>query len=161
AGRRAVVLVAAERQAHAVRRRLCVERAAPQFLAGVLFARPVHLARELLARSGTVRLAGWEDVRRLRILELFDSAALADPLRSFTVEHLRSGQGSADPFARTIADLEASGLDAPLAAAVAERLAGHDPLAADRLHDVAVAWHAADEHTPLMATGAQALAAAA
>jgi hypothetical protein len=161
AGRRAVVLVAAERQAHAIRRHVCVERGQPAHLAGVLFLRPVDLARELIVRAGTVRIPGWEQVRRLRVLRLFESAALADTLRYFNAEQLRSGQGYVDAFVRTIADLEASGLDVALAAAVARRLSGDDALAADRLHDVAITWEAADEAAAPRATSAQVLARAA
>jgi RecB family exonuclease len=143
-GRRAVVLVAAERLAHAIRRHVCIERAHPESLAGVLFWRPVDLAREVLVRSGSVRTTGWEPVRRLRILHVFESGALADQLRYFSAEQLRSGQGYVDAFAHTIADLEAAGLDAPLALSIAGRLASEDRLAADRLHDVAVTWQTVD-----------------
>jgi len=159
-GRRAVVLVAAERQAHAIRRHLCVERAHPEHLAGVLFLRPVELARELLLRAGTVCMPGWEDVRRLRVLHLFETGTLTDQLRYFTAEQLRSGQGYVDAFSRTIADLEGSGLDATLALRVAERLSRQDRAAADRLHDVAVTWQAADAGARTAATTAQVLAAA-
>ncbi|MBI5628203.1 MAG: hypothetical protein HY953_04735, partial [Candidatus Rokubacteria bacterium] len=157
-GRRAVVLVAAERQAHAIRRHLCAELARPEYLAGVLLVRPVEFARELLLRAGTVRVPGWEDVRRLRILHLFESAALSAQLRYFSADQLRSGQGYVDAFARTIADLEASSLDAALALEVAGRLSDHDRLAADRLHDVAVTWQAADAGATNRATTAQVLA---
>ncbi len=161
AARRAVVLVAAERQAHAIRRHVCVELARPDVLAGVLFVRPAELAREIILRSGRVRLPGWEDVRRLRILQLFESAALANDLRYFSADQLRSGQGYVDAFAHTIADLEASGLDAALALAVAQRLERRDPLAADRLHDVAVTWQAADAGEGVRATTPRLLAEAA
>lgn len=159
-GRRAVVLVAAERQAHAIRRHICIERALPAHLAGVLFLRPVEFARELILRAGAVRIPGWEEVRRLRILQLFESGALMNTLRYFSAEQLRSGQGYVDAFARTMADLEASGLDAALAAAVARRLSGEDQLAADRLHDVAVTWEVADQGASPLATTAQLLAEA-
>jgi RecB family exonuclease len=156
----AVVLVAAERQAHAIRRLVCVERGRPDCLAGVRFLRPVELARELLVRAGTLRVLGWEDVRRLRILQLFESMALADELRYFSAAQLRSGQGYVDAFARTIADLEASGLDAPLALAVAQRLETRDRFAADRMYDVAAVWQAADAGAAPRATTPQVLAAA-
>ncbi|MFI5398113.1 MAG: PD-(D/E)XK nuclease family protein [Candidatus Binatia bacterium] len=159
--RRAVVLVAAERQAHAIRRHVCVERERPEQLAGVLFLRPVEFARELLVRAGHVRTAAWEDVRRLRVLELFESGMLAGSLRYFNAEQLRSGQGYVDAFARTITDLEASGLDASLAVAVADGLAGQDRQAADRLHDVAITWEAADANRGIAATDAQLLTEAA
>jgi RecB family exonuclease len=159
--RRVVVLVAAERQAHAIRRHVCVELARPDVVAGVLFVRPVELARQILVRSGRVRVPGWEGVRQLRILQLFDSAALANDLRYFSAEQLRSGQGYVDAFARTIADLEASGLDAALALAVAQRLEQRDQLAADRLHDVAVTWQAADAGESERATTPRLLAEAA
>jgi len=158
--RRAVVLVAAERHAHAIRRLVCVDRARPEHLAGVWFVRPVEFAREVLLRAGTVRVSGWEAVRRLRILQLFESAALAGTLRYFNTDQLRSGQGYVDAFAHTIADLEASGLDAALALRVAERLARGDAFAGDRLHDVAVTWEAADQAAGGRATHAQLLAEA-
>ena len=159
-GRRAVVLVPAERQAHAVRRFLCVDRNRPQALTGVLFLRPPELAREVLMRAARARLHGWTEVRRLHIFQLFESAALREQLRYFTVEQLRSGRGYAEAFARTIADLEAGGMDPKLAAAVAERIAQQDRRSADRLHDVAVAWEAADASRSLLATTAQLLAEA-
>jgi RecB family exonuclease len=142
--RRALVLVGAERQAHAIRRHICVELGQPQLLAGVLLTRPVELAREIVARSGRMLMPDWEDVRRLRILQLFESATLAHELRYFNADQLRSGQGYVDAFARTIADLEASGLDVALARTAAQQLERRDPLAADRLHDVAAVWQAAD-----------------
>jgi len=159
-GRRALVLVAAERQAHAVRRHLCVERSRPDLLAGVLFLRPADFARELLVRAGTLRASGWEEVRRLRILQLFESGALKGTLRYFDADQLRAGQGYVDAFARTIADLEASGLDAALALAVADRLPRHEETAAHRLHDVAATWQAADAAATTLATTAQMLAQA-
>ena len=157
-GRRAVVLVAAERQAHAIRRHVCIGCGRPQDLAGVLFLRPVELARELLIRAGRVSRPGREDVRRLRILRLFESGALAGGLRYFNAEQLRSGQGYVDAFARTIADLEASGLHAELMTAISERIAAVDQRSADRLHDVAVTWQAADAERGISASTAQLLA---
>lgn len=159
--RRAVVLVAAERQAHAIRRHVCVERRQPALLAGVLFLRPADFARELLVRAGQVRRADWEDVRRLRLLNLFDAGALVGTLRYFTAEQLRAGQGYVDAFARTIADLELSGLEASLLLAMAERMSDRDPRAADRLHDVAITWLAADAGRGISSTAAQLLAEAA
>ncbi|MFQ5667641.1 MAG: PD-(D/E)XK nuclease family protein [Candidatus Binatia bacterium] len=159
-GRRAVVLVPAERHAHAIRRYVCVERAHPAHLAGVLFLPPVEFARELLLRAGTVRRPGWEAVRRLRILQLFASETLGAQLRYFKATQLCSGRGYGDAFARTIAELEASGLDVPGTHAVARQLAREDQRAADRLHDVAVIWQAADAGAGTRATGTQVLAAA-
>lgn len=159
--RRAVVLVAAERQAHAIRRHVCLELARPHLLAGVRFLRPVELAREALVRSGRVRLLGWEVVRRLRIVQLFESCALADELHYFSAAQLRSGHGYVEAFARTIADLEAGGLEVDLAVAVAQRLSRRDRMAADRLHDVAVTWRAADAGARVRGTTAQVLAEAA
>jgi RecB family exonuclease len=160
-GRCAVVLVAAERQAHAVRRHVCVECGRPQDLAGVLFLRPVEFARELLIRAGRIYRPGGEDMRRLRILQLFESGALATALRYFNAEQLRSGQGYVDAFARTIADLEASGLDADLVTAISERIAVVDQRGADRLHDVGVTWQAADAKRGISTSTAQLLAEAA
>jgi RecB family exonuclease len=159
--RRALVLIAAERQAHAVRRHVAVELAKPEWLAGVRFSRPVAVAREIVLRYGRVRVPGWEEVRRLRILQLFESTALAPALRYFNVAQLCSGQGYVDAFARTIGDLEASGLDVALARSVAQQLETRDPLAAHRLHDVAVVWEAADAGEHVLATSAQLLAEAA
>ena len=156
AGGRAVVLVAAERQAHAIRRHLCIERGCLEDLAGVLMLSAPEFARELLVRTACVRRPGWEDLRRLRILHLFQSGALAGQLRYFNPEQLRSGHGYVDAFAHTIADLEASGLDAELSAAVAQRIALDDIGGADRLHDVVVTWKAADAErgTAAIATAA-------
>ena len=159
--RRALVLVAAERQAHAVRRHVAVELQKPEWLTGVRFSRPAAAARDILLRCGHVRLPGWEEVRRLRILQLFESAALAGELRYFNAEQLCSGQGYVDAFARTIGDLEASGLDAALAHSVAQTLEAQEPLAARRLHDVAVVWQAADAGERMLATSAQVLIEAA
>jgi RecB family exonuclease len=159
--RRAVVLVAAERQAHALRRHVCIDCGRPRDLAGVLLLRPVELARELLIRAGRVCRPGQEDVRRLRILRLFESGALAGDLRYFNAEQLRSGQGYVDAFASTIADLEASGLQPELMAAISERIAGEDRRSADRLHDVAVTWQAVDTDRGTRVSSAQLLAQAA
>jgi RecB family exonuclease len=157
AGRHAVVLLGAERQAHALRRHVCVELDRPQLLAGVLLLRPVELAREILVRAGHVRLPGWEAIRRLRILHLFASAALADELRYFSANQLSAGHGYVEAFARTIADLEESGLDAALARTIAGTLATEDPFAAGRLHDVALTWSRADHDRATRATTAQLL----
>ena len=127
----------------------------------MLFLRPVELARELLIRAGRVCRPGREDVRRLRILQLFESGALAGDLRYFNAEQLRSGQGYVDAFARTIADLEASGLHAELVTAISERIAAVDQRSADRLHDVAVTWQAADADRGISASTAQLLTEAA
>jgi RecB family exonuclease len=156
-GRRAVVLVAAERQAHAIRRHICIECSRPQDLTGVLFLRPLELARELLLRAGRVCRPGHEDVRRLRILHLFESRALAGDLRYFSAEQLRSGQGYVDAFARTIADMEASGLSAELLAGISQHTAAADQRGADRLRDVALTWQAADAGRGSSASTAQLL----
>ena len=142
--RQGVILTASERQAHAVRRFICTQAGEPQLLAGVRFARPVELARELLMRAGRVRRPGWQEIRRLHILRLFEAESLAPQLRYFKSEQLRAGAGYSEAFARTIADLEASGLDAPFATALAQRLAHDDRRMAERLHDVAITWAAAD-----------------
>jgi len=159
--RRAVVLVQAERQAHAIRRHLCVTRQEPQLLAGVLFLRPAQYARELLTRAGRVRIPGWEDLRRLRLVNVFDSGALAGRLRYFTVDQLGSGPGYVEAFTRAIADLESSGLDPSLARTVAERIATTDRRFADRLHDVAIIWEAADNSRGAGRTASQLLTEAA
>lgn len=142
--RRAVVLVPSERHAHAVRRYVLAERKRPQDLAGVLFTRPAAFAHDILARAGRVSLSGWEAIRRLRILKLFENDQLIDDLAYFSLTQLRSGQGYADAFAHTIGELEASGLDAATCIAVAQRLAVDDKRNGDRLHDVAAVWAAAD-----------------
>jgi RecB family exonuclease len=160
-GRRAVVLVAAERQAHAIRRHICIQCGRPQDLAGVLFLRPLELARELLLRAGHVCRLGREDVRWLRILHLFESRALAGDLRYFNAEQLRSGQGYVDAFARTIADMEASGLSAELLTAISQHIAAADQRGADRLRDVASTWQAADAGRGSSASTAQVLSEAA
>jgi RecB family exonuclease len=158
--RRAVVLVPAERYAHAIRRRVLVERGRPADLAGVVFTRPAELARDLLARAGRVVAPGWEAVRRLRVLDLFDRGALRT-LEYFKREQLRSGHGYAVAFARTIEELEAAGLDAALCSRVAAQLQREEDPNADRLHDVAEVWAAADKERNSRASTAQLLAAAA
>jgi len=160
-GRRAVVLVGAERQAHALRRHVCVGLDRPQLLAGVLLLRPVELAREILVRAGRVRLPGWEAIRRLRILHLFASTALANELRYFNPDQLRAGHGYVEAVARTIADLEGSGVDATLALTIADAWAAAEPFAAGRLHDVALTWARADHDRGARATTAQLLTEAA
>jgi RecB family exonuclease len=160
-GRRAVVLVASERQAHAIRRHLGAELERPGDLAGVLLLRPAEFARELLIRAGRVRRPGWERIRPLRVLALFESGSVAPALRYFDAEQLRSGQGYVDAFARTIDDLEASGLTAPGGLQLSAHIGADDRVAADRLHDVAVIWEAADAGRAAQATPAQLLAEAA
>jgi RecB family exonuclease len=160
-GRRAVVLLGSERQAHALRRHVCVELGRPDLLAGVLLLRPADLARETLARAGRVRLPGWEATRRLRILHLFASAALAGELRYFTPDQLRTGHGYGEAFTRTIDALEDSGLDADLARTVADALSVEDPFTAGRLHDVALTWARADHDRGTRATVAHVLGEAA
>jgi len=127
----------------------------------VLFLRPLELARELLLRAGQVCRPGHDDVRRPRILHLFESRALAGELRYFNAEQLRSGQGYVDAFARTIADMEASGLSAELLTASSQRIAAADQRGADRLHDVALTWQAADAGRGSSASTAQVLTEAA
>jgi RecB family exonuclease len=159
--RRAVVLVPSARHAHAVRRYILVERRRPQDLAGVAFARPAELARDVLARAGRVSLDGWEAVRRLRILKLFEGSELERRLAYFNPTQLRSGQGYADAFARTIGELEASGLDAASCSDVARRLLAQDQSNGKRLADVALVWAAADAERGERATAPMLLDAAA
>jgi RecB family exonuclease len=154
-----VVLTASERQAHAIRRFACVERSRPDLVAGVRFLRPADFACELLLRSGRVRRPGWEPMRRLRILQLFDGELLR--LRYFNTAQLRNGRGYANAFARTIGDLEAGGLEATLTERIAATLASQEALASDRLRDVAITWQAADAERGASATAAQLLAEAA
>lgn len=152
---RAVVLVPAERHAHAIRRSVLVDRQSPEDLAGTLFIRPVEFARNILARAGRVVAPGWEGVRRLRILDLFDRAQLAGQLRYFKSDQLRSGQGYAVAFSRTIEELEASGVDVELCARVAADLEREDEGNGRRLHDVAAVWAAVDHERHGRASTAQ------
>jgi len=159
--RRGVVLVANERQAHAVRRDLCVERGCAGALAGIVFLRPGEFARELLIRAGVVRRPGWEEVRRLRILQQLESEALEGQLRYFSPAQLRSGHGYVDAFARTIADLEAAGLTVASALSISARLAPTNRAASDRLHDVVRLWEAAEADATVRVTTARMLSDAA
>lgn len=158
---RAVVLVPSERHAHATRRHVIVERQRPQDLAGVLFIRPVELARDVLARAGRVRYPGWEALRRLRILKLFEDREVAGLLAYFNADQLRSGQGYADAFAHTIEELEESGLDPQLCADVADRLREENRRNGDRLHDLAAVWSVADGERGAHVTTPQTLTEAA
>ncbi len=142
---RATVLLPAERHAHALRRHVCTVLREPQLLAGVRILRPAELARELIVRRGTPCRSGWEGIRRLRIAQCFESSpTLAADLQYFRPEQLRGGRGYAEAFARTIVDLESSGIDRHLALALSVQLATRDPGAATRLHDVAVVWESVD-----------------
>lgn len=158
---RAVVLIASERHAHAIRRHVLVDRQRPQDLAGVLLTRPAELARNILARCERVALGGWEGIRRLRILTLFETEELKGKLAYFNATQLRSGQGYADAFAHTIDELEASGLDPATCALAAQQLAGEDGRNGERLSDVAVVWAAADAERGDRATMASVLGDAA
>lgn len=144
--RRAVVLVASERHAHALRRYLCVERRAPDLAAGVLFMRAATLANEILIAAGSSPppIAEGGQRRRLRLLELFLSSALDRRLRYFDSQQLRSSLGYATAFARAIHDLEASQLNAEQLLSLVPALEADDESDARRLHDVALAWRQAD-----------------
>lgn len=155
--RRAVVLTPSERHAHAIRRHVVVERQRPGDLAGVLFTRPAEFARQLLVRGGQVVPPGWEAIRRMRILTLLAEHALDGKLEYFDATQLRSGQGYAVAFSRTIEELEASGVDAEMCAEVAARLLRENERSGKRLHDVAVVWAAADRERGSRATTAQLL----
>ncbi len=157
---RAVVLLPSERHAHALRRYVCVQLQEPRLLAGTMLLRPVDLAREIVVRSGQACAAGWEEIRRLRILHIFESTQLAASLRYFNLEQLRSGRGYADAFARTIGDLESSGIEFDRALDLAGELAAADESAAMRLHDVAVVWRAVDAGQRQCRSSAETLALA-
>ncbi len=159
--RRVVALVPAERHAHVVRRRLCVEADHPEHLAGVLFLHPAEFARTLLLHAGVVRSPGWEDVRLVRLRQLFEAGTLDGRLRYFRADQLRSGRGYADAFGRTILDLEGSGLDAAHAAVLASQLRSRDATAGDRVHDVSVVWQAADTDCGMRRTASAILCEAA
>jgi len=159
---RATVLLPAERHAHALRRYVCTVLREPQLLAGVTLLRPVDLAREVVVRGGVSCAAGWEDMRRLRIGHIFESTtALTAELQYFNREQLRSGRGYADAFARTIGDLEDSGLECSDTLSLAQSLTAHEASTAMRLNDVAVVWRAADASTRQMLSAAEILARAA
>ncbi len=157
--RRGVVLVPAERVAHGLRRRVCVELGEPGLLAGVRLLPPVAFAREVLARAGIATAPGGEALRRLRILAVLQAGGLE--LQYFRAEQLRAGRGYTDAFSRAIADLERSGLSASDAERVAEGLIDSDRLAARRLRDLAVVWRAAEGADPVPSTDGQILQAAA
>ena len=158
---RAVVLAPGARLAHAIRCHACVTLAAPGLLAGVRLLRPIDLARDILARAGLPARPGGDAVRRARLLALFSRGTLTGTLRYFSAEQLATGHGFVNAFARTIADLEAAGLDPDELDVVAEALAPDDPLAGHRLQDVAATWRAVDEADGAPTTGPQVLVAAA
>ena len=161
AARRVVALVPTERHAHTVRRRLCVEADHPERLVGVHFLQPAEFARTLLLHAGVARAPGWEDVRLVRLRQLLDAGSLDGRLRYFRADQLRAGRGYADAFARTILDLEGSGLQAADAATLAAHLRSRDATAGDRLHDVAAVWQAADADRGACCTAASTLREAA
>lgn len=159
---RATVILPAERHAHALRRHVCAVLHEPQLLAGVRIFRPVDFARELIVRSGHPCRVGWEAIRRLRIAQCFESSAtLAAELHYFRLEQLRGGRGYAEAFARTIGDLENSGMDRQWALVLALQLASRDPGAAKRLHDVAVVWDVVDSDQRQILSNAELLCRAA
>jgi hypothetical protein len=103
---RRVVVVPNERVAHALRRRL-LERERHASLAGTLFANLSTLAQEILVCAGVRFRTGEEGLRVARVGGLLKHPP---PLRYFDPEVLRTTPGWDDAFARSITELEATGL---------------------------------------------------
>ncbi len=124
-------LVPRERVALALRREL-LRVGRPDVLAGTRFLTPVAAAIEVLRAAGVAFEPGAEALRPARLLALFRRGL---PLEHFPLDLLTERPGWAEAFARTLEDLEATGLRP-------------DTLAASesaRLRDVAAIWRAVDE----------------
>jgi hypothetical protein len=126
------VLVPRESAAHSLRRELLRGGHARE-LAGTRFVASAAAAIEVLHAAGIDFVPGEEALRRSRTLALLRDGL---PLAHFPLDLLRSKPGWDEAFARTIADLEGSGLRP-------DHLDG--PGASARLRDVAAVWRALDE----------------
>jgi len=127
-----IVLVRRERIAHGLRRDL-IRNGCGNVLAGTRFVPLSAAAAEVLRNAGKRFRSGEEDLRAARLSGLFRSQM---QLRHFSRELLCSKPGWEEAFARTISDLEGSGL-CPEDLDVSLRSAP--------LQDVAAIWRAADE----------------
>lgn len=157
--RRAIVLTANERLAHAIRHEICVSRGRADLTAGVTFLRPVALARQVLARAGVVRTLGWESLRAARVLQNRHDDSWAGKLQYFDCAQLQRGAGYVDALIEAIGELEWGGLTPTALESVARQLTD-DPRAAARLRDLATIWRHADRDQEHAATTAQVLVAA-
>jgi len=126
------VLVPWEPVAHALRREL-IRAGRAQALAGTRFVPVAAAAIEVLQAAGIDCVPGEEALRPARVQALL-RAGLS--LAHFPLELLRSRPGWDEAFARTMTDLEGTGLRP-------DDLEG--PAAPTRLRDVAVVWRALDE----------------
>jgi hypothetical protein len=127
-----IVLVRRERIAHGLRRDL-IRNGYGNVLAGTRFVPLSAAAAEVLRNAGTRFRSGEEDLRAARLSGLFRSQM---QLRHFSRELLCSKPGWEEAFARTISDLEGSGLR-PEDLDVSVQSAP--------LQDVAAIWRAVDE----------------
>jgi superfamily II DNA/RNA helicase/RecB family exonuclease len=124
-----LVVVPDEAHAHAIRRELARgERSG--LLVGTRFITSARLAEEIVIAGGATFETGEEDARPARLRSLFRNPPA---LRYFRADQLRETPGWEYAFARTIGDLESSGL-------TPETLAGST--ARQRILDVADIWAA-------------------
>ena len=100
------VLVASERQAHALRRALARDGRASA-LAGLRFTTPLQVALETLARAGQPASPGEEALRPARLLALFGEDL---PLEHYPLDLLRTHPGWEEAFAQAIGVLEQADL---------------------------------------------------
>jgi hypothetical protein len=124
------VLVPYERVAHSLRREL-IRAGHAAALAGTRFLSPAAAAIAVLEAAGVEFTPGEEALRPARLLAFFRRGL---PLQHFARELLATNPGWDDAFARTIGDLEATGLRP------ADLEAGTAPL-----RDVAAVWRATDD----------------
>lgn len=139
------VLVASERQAHALRRAL-VRTKRERTLAGTRFVGPLTLALELCRDAGLDLVPGEEELRAARLLALF-----AGPLEleHFDLALLREAPGWPAAFARSISELEGAGL-------VPDAL----PASTPRWRDLALVWRRLEAAAGPSATAARVYRAA-
>jgi hypothetical protein len=100
------VLVASERQAHALRRAL-VRAGRTRALAGTRFVGPAAVAEEILRGAGVELATGEEALRPARLGRILREA---EGLEHFPPALFAATRGWEDAFARTIGDLERAGL---------------------------------------------------
>ncbi len=126
------VLVPRERVAHALRREL-IRAGHVGALAGTRFVPMGAAAIEVLHGAGILVSPGEDALRSARLGGLLK---IGLPLAHFPIDLVRTKLGWDEAFARTISDLEASGL-------TPEDLEAHDE-GDHRLRDVATIWRALD-----------------
>jgi RecB family exonuclease len=143
------VIVPGESVAHALRRGLCdVGRA--DVLVGTRFVDPVTLALEVLQKGGWPGTADEDALRVVRVRSVLGSRL---ELRYFQAERIRAGLGWDRAMARTVSNLERSGV-------TVEQLRSRKE-GSGRLADLADIWEALDLAAGMSWTAARVLAEAA